>query len=138
MNHRPLILAALAGALGAISLAGCSSEPASAAASTDAAAYERVDAARAKEIMDTEDGYVILDVRTQAEYDEGHIPGAVLLPHDTIAEDAACALPDTDQLVLVYCRSGNRSKQAAQALADQGYTNVVEFGGIKDWPYEIE
>lgn len=70
--------------------------------------------------MDTEDGYVILDVRTQAEYDEEHIPGAVLLPHDSIAKDAACALPDTDQLILVYCRSGNRSKQAAQALVGAG------------------
>ena len=88
--------------------------------------------------MDTEDDYVILDVRTQAEYDESHIPGAILIPYDTVATAAEDALPDKDQLILVYCRSGNRSKQASQALVDLGYTNVVEFGGINSWPYEVE
>lgn len=88
--------------------------------------------------MGTEDDYVILDVRTQAEYDQGHIPGAILIPHDTVATAAEDALPDKDQLILVYCRSGNRSKQASQALVDLGYTNVVEFGGINSWPYEVE
>ena len=87
-------------------------------------------------IMDEETDYVILDVRTQAEYDEGHIPGAVLVPHDTIKGDVP-ELPDKKQLILVYCRSGNRSKQAAQALADAGYESVVEFGGISTWPGEI-
>lgn len=138
MNRRPLILAVLVGSLAAIPLAGCSNEPGPAAASTDASTYEQVDAKRAKELMDTEKGYVILDVRTQAEYDGGHIPGAVVLPHDAVTENAARTLPDKDQLILVYCRSGNRSKQASQALADLGYTNVVEFGGINDWPYEVE
>ena len=88
--------------------------------------------------MDTEDDYVILDARTQAEYDEGHIPDAILIPHDTVATAAEDALPDKDQLILVYCRSGNRSKQASQTLVDLGYTNVVEFGGINSWPYEVE
>lgn len=100
--------------------------------------YQQVDAETAKELMDTEDDYVILDARTQAEYDEGHIPGAILIPHDTVATAAEDALPDKDQLILVYCRSGNRSKQASQALVDLGYTNIVEFGGINSWPYEVE
>ena len=79
------------------------------------------------------------DVREQHEYDSGHIPGAVLLPVGTIAEDTAAAvIDDLDTVVLVYCRSGNRSKTASQALTDLGYTNVYEFGGINDWPYEIE
>lgn len=106
--------------------------------SSDSGSYQQVDAETAKELMDTEDDYVILDVRTQAEYDEGHIPGAILIPHDTVATAAEDALPDKGQLILVYCRSGNRSKQASQALVDLGYTNVVEFGGINSWPYEVE
>ena len=100
--------------------------------------YQQVDAETAKELMDTEDDYVILDARTQAEYDEGHIPGAILIPHDTVATAAEDAPPDKGQLILVYCRSGNRSKQASQALVDLGYTNIVEFGGINSWPYEVE
>lgn len=100
--------------------------------------YQQVDAETAKKLMDTEDDYVILDARTQAEYDEGHIPGAILIPHDTVATAAEDALPDKDQLILIYCRSGNRSKQASQTLVDLGYTNVVEFGGINSWPYEVE
>ena len=100
--------------------------------------YQQVDAETAKKLMDTEDDYVILDARTQAEYDEGHIPGAILIPHDTVATAAEDALPDKGQLILVYCRSGNRSKQASQTLVDLGYTNVVEFGGINSWPYEVE
>lgn len=106
--------------------------------SSNSSSYQQVDAETAKEIMDTEDDYVILDARTQAEYDEGHIPGAILIPHDTVATAAEDALPDKDQLILVYCRSGNRSKQVSQALVDLGYTNVVEFGGINSWPYEVE
>ncbi len=106
--------------------------------SSDSSSYQQVDAETAKELMDTEDDYVILDVRTQAEYDEGHIPGAILIPHDTVTTAAEDALPDKGQLILVYCRSGNRSKQASQTLVDLGYTNVVEFGGINSWPYEVE
>lgn len=106
--------------------------------SSDSSSYQQVDTETAKELMDTEDDYVILDVRTQAEYDEGHIPGAILIPHDTVTTAAEDALPDKGQLILVYCRSGNRSKQASQTLVDLGYTNVVEFGGINSWPYEVE
>ena len=96
--------------------------------------YQQITQEVAKEMMDTQE-VVILDVREQHEYDSGHIPGAVLLPVGTITEDTAAAVIDElDTVVLVYCRSGNRSKTASQALADLGYTNVYEFGGINDWP----
>lgn len=100
--------------------------------------YRQVDAKTAKTIMAKNTDYVILDVRTQEEYNEKHIPGAVLIPDYEIFERAEQELPNKARLVLVYCRSGNRSKKASQILADLGYTNVVEFGGIKDWPYETE
>lgn len=87
----------------------------------------------AVEMMETKADYILLDVRTRDEYKEGHIPGAVCIPNETIGEDAIDELPDKDQIILVYCRSGNRSKQAAGKLAAQGYTNVYEFGGIIDW-----
>ena len=92
----------------------------------------------AKEMMDTQE-VIILDVREQDEYDSGHIPGAVLLPVGTIDEDTAAeVIPEKDSTVLVYCRSGNRSKTASSALAELGYTNIYEFGGINTWPYETE
>lgn len=100
--------------------------------------YSQVDAAKAKQFMETEQNYVILDVRTDSEFSEGHIPGAMLIPDYEIEEKAESMLKDKDQLILVYCRSGNRSKGAAETLAKLGYTNVVEFGGIIDWPYETE
>ena len=100
--------------------------------------YQQITQEAAKEMMDTQE-VVILDVREQHEYDSGHVPGAVLLPVGTITEDTAAAVIDElDTVVLVYCRSGNRSKTASQALVDLGYANVYEFGGINDWPYEIE
>ena len=102
------------------------------------AAYVNITAQQAKEIMDTETGYVILDTRTQEEYDEGHIPGAILIPYDEILQKAEGVLADKDQLILVYCRSGRRSKLAAEDLVKLGYTNIKEFGGIIDWPYEVE
>jgi rhodanese-related sulfurtransferase len=86
--------------------------------------------------MDSEKDYVIIDARTQEEFDGGHIPGAVLIPEYEIADRAEKELPDKNQLILVYCRSGRRSKIASQALVDLGYTNVKEFGGIIDWEYE--
>lgn len=100
--------------------------------------YVSISAQEAKQIMDTEANFLILDVRTQAEYDQGHIPGAVLIPDTEIRSKAAQTLPDKNQLILVYCRSGRRSKNAAQILAELGYTNIREFGGILDWPYEVE
>ena len=102
------------------------------------AVYMNITAEQAKEIMDTEKGYVILDTRTQEEYDEGHIPGAILIPYDEILEKAEGVLTEKDQLILVYCRSGRRSKLAAEDLVKLGYTNIKEFGGIIDWPYEVE
>ena len=101
------------------------------------AVYVNITAEEAKQIMDTEEGYIILDVRTQEEYDQGHIPGAILISHEEIAEKAEDVLTDKDQLILVYCRSGRRSKIAVEALVELGYTNIKEFGGIIDWPYEV-
>ena len=102
------------------------------------AVYMNITAKEAKEIMDSQKGYVILDTRTQEEYDESHIPGAIVIPYDQILEKAESVLTDKNQLILVYCRSGRRSKIAAEALVELGYTNIKEFGGILDWPYEVE
>ena len=100
------------------------------------ATYEQISGAEAKALMDSESGYVIIDARTQSEYDQGHIPGAILIPEYEIADRAEKELLDKDQLILVYCRSGRRSKIAAEELVKLGYTNVKEFGGIIDWEYE--
>ena len=101
-------------------------------------AYQQITQEAAKEMMGTQE-VIILDVREQDEYDSGHIPGAVLLPVGAIDEDTAAeVIPEKDSTVLVYCRSGNRSKTASAALADLGYTNIYEFGGINTWPYETE
>ena len=113
-------------------LAGCAQQQ------SQQAVYENITAQEAKHIMDTQTGYVILDVRTQEEYDERHIPGAILIPDYEIKEKAEQILQDKDQLILVYCRSGRRSKNAAKELAQMGYTNIKEFGGIIDWPYDTE
>lgn len=100
--------------------------------------YMNINAQQAKEIMDTETGYVILDVRTQEEFDSGHVPGAILIPDYEIKEKAPQVLTDKNQKILVYCRSGRRSKLACEELVNLGYTNLYEFGGINDWPYETE
>ena len=100
--------------------------------------YQQITQEEAKNMMDTQEA-IVLDVREQDEFDAGHIPGAVLLPVGTITKDtAAVVIPELDSVVLVYCRSGNRSKKASQALADLGYTGIFEFGGINTWPYEVE
>ena len=99
--------------------------------------YEQITPQKAKELMETESDYIILDVREQEEFDGGHIPGAILIPYTQINAKAEAMLPDPDQLILVYCRSGRRSKIASESLVGLGYTNVKEFGGINDWPYEI-
>ena len=112
-------------------LAGCGADK--------SAPYEQIDAETAYTIMQEQPDAVVLDVREQDEYDSGHVPGAVLLSLGTIDEQGAQAvIPAKDTTVLVYCRSGNRSKQAAEKLAALGYTAIYEFGGIRDWPYEIE
>lgn len=109
-------------------LTGCGAE--------DAPAYRQVSSDEAAAMMASESDYLILDVRTREEYEQSHIPGAVCVPNESIGSGELSALPRKDQLILVYCRSGNRSKQAAQKLADAGYTNIVEFGGILSWTGE--
>lgn len=99
--------------------------------------YEQITPVEAKKIMDTEKNYIVLDVRTEEEYNEGHIEGAILIPDYEINAKAESILKDKNQLLLVYCRSGRRSKLAAESLAALGYTNIKEFGGIIDWQYEI-
>lgn len=109
-----------------------------AAGTSEESSYTHISQEEAKEMMDTQD-VLILDVREQEEYDSGHLPDALLLPVGTITEESAAeVIPDKDTTVLVYCRSGNRSKTAAQTLAELGYTNIYEFGGITTWPYEVE
>ena len=102
------------------------------------AMYEQITAEEAKNIMDSGEEHIILDTREQDEFDEGHIPGAILIPYTEIENKAIELMPDKDKLILVYCRSGRRSKIAAESLAKLGYTDVKEFGGIIDWPYEVE
>ena len=120
--------------LAALLLAGCGKQT----VKTEEAALMNITAEEAKKLMDSESGYVILDVRTEQEYAEGHIPGAILIPDYEISEKAESVLTDKDQLILVYCRSGRRSKNAASQLEEMGYTRIREFGGILDWPYETE
>ena len=110
-------------------LSGCGTQQA-------ANGYQQITMDEAITLMEEEKDSIILDVRTQEEYSESHIPGAVNVPNETIGTDEIPELPDKEQLILVYCRSGNRSKQASEKLAALGYTNVKEFGGINDWPGE--
>ena len=113
-------------------LAGC------AAPSEEEKTYRQVTAEEAAVIMEEESDFIILDVRTAEEFAEKHISGAVNIPNETIGTEEIAELPDKNQLILVYCRSGNRSKQASAKLAELGYTNVVEFGGINDWNGAVE
>ncbi|MDO4276667.1 MAG: rhodanese-like domain-containing protein [Eubacteriales bacterium] len=100
-------------------------------------AYHKISAEKAKEMMDA-GGVTIVDVRRADEYAESHVPGAILVPNETIEQEAADALPDKEAVLLIYCRSGNRSKQASDKLVEMGYTQVYDFGGIIDWPYDTE
>lgn len=115
--------------LALVFLAGCT-------APAGEAEYRQVGMDEAVTMMEEESDYIILDVRTPEEYSERHIPGAVNIPNESIGTEEIPELPDREQLILVYCRSGNRSKQASGKLAALGYTNIVEFGGINDWPGE--
>ena len=128
MKKRFLVLAA------ALLLSGCTASPEESGGKIN---YQQVTAAEAVSLMDTEEEYIILDVRTREEYENEHIPGAICIPNETIGAKEIPELPDKNQLILVYCRSGNRSKQAAEKLAALGYTNIVEFGGIIDWPGDM-
>lgn len=99
--------------------------------------FQKITQEEAKERMRRDDGHLIVDVRRPDEYAEGHIPGAICIPNETITDTAPQELPDQDQILLIYCRSGNRSRQAAEKLVKLGYTNVYEFGGITEWNGEI-
>ena len=126
MKHIALLILALS-----LLLTACSSTPAK-------PQYQQITQEEAKAMMDAQE-VIILDVREEDEFNEKHIPEAVLLPVGTITEaSAAAVIPELDSVVLVYCRSGNRSKTASQALTDLGYTSIYEFGGINTWPYEVE
>ena len=111
-------------------LAGCT------APAESEATYRQISMDAAITMMEEESNYMILDVRTPEEFADQHIPGAINIPNETIGTEEIPELPDKEQLILVYCRSGNRSKQASEKLAALGYTNIVEFGGINDWPGE--
>jgi len=117
----------------ALTLTGCAA-PASV---SETNIYRQITMKEAVEMMEKEENYIILDVRTEEEFAAGHIPGAMLLPNETIGTEELPQLPDKKQLIMVYCRSGNRSKQASAKLVRLGYTNIVEFGGINSWPGEV-
>ncbi len=140
---RTMICVLIAG----IMMAGCTAQPGQTPpsgvpeepvqpAAEEKAPYVKITAEEAKKIMD-EQPAVVVDVRTQEEYEEGHIKDAVLIPVDTIEKEAGKVLTDKSAVILVYCRSGNRSKTASEALINLGYLNVYDFGGIIDWPYEV-
>ena len=117
----------------ALLLTGCAAP----APAPEANAYRQISMQEAVEMMEKEENSIILDVRTHEEFAAGHIPGAIVIPNETIGTEEIPQLPDKDQRIMVYCRSGNRSKQASEKLVKLGYTNIVEFGGIIDWPREI-
>lgn len=138
---KKIILLALAIITVATVFAGCTQKTGNEqteATQVNIGTYYQIPQDEAKRIMDEESNYIIVDAREQSEYDEGHIKGAIVIPYTEIEQKAEEMLPDKEQLILVYCRSGRRSKIAAQSLANMGYTNVKEFGGIIDWQYGIE
>ncbi len=121
-------------------LTGCGNagnDSADVTSENSSATYTQISQEEAKEMMGKDDDHIVVDVRRADEYAAGHIPGAILIPNEEIGTEQPAELPDLDQIILIYCRSGNRSKQASQKLADMGYTNVYEFGGIIDWTGEV-
>ena len=121
----------IAAAAISLTLAGCGAQ------SSGSASFNQISSSEAIEMMSENTGYQIVDVRTQAEYAGGHIPDAICIPNESIDENVTSMLPDKDQMLFIYCRSGNRSKQAANKLANLGYTNIYEIGGINSWGGEI-
>ena len=128
---KKIISLLLTGLLFTLTAAGCGAAPA------EAPAYRQISMSEAKTLMENESDFLLLDVRTPQEFADGHIPGAVNLPNETIGSEKPELLPDQEQLILIYCRSGNRSKQASEKLAALGYTNIMEFGGINTWNGDI-
>lgn len=120
----------------ALCLTGCNAGISKESSSTVMTGYKQISQDEAKDMMARDDGHIIVDVRRQDEYDAGHIPGAILIPNESIDKERPKELPDLDQIILVYCRSGRRSKEASEKLAKMGYTNIYEFGGIITWPGE--
>ena len=121
-------------------LTGCGNagnDSADVTSENSSATYTQISQEEAKEMMGKDDDHIVVDVRRADEYAAGHIPGAILIPNEEIGIEQPAELPDLDQIILIYCRSGNRSKQASQKLADMGYNNVYEFGGIIDWTGEV-
>lgn len=116
---------------------GCSGANQKTGGSDKAQSYTQISQEEAREMMTKDDGHIVVDVRRQDEYDARHIPGAILIPNESIGTEQPEELPDLDQIILIYCRSGNRSNQAAQKLFDMGYTNIYEFGGINTWTDEV-
>ena len=130
------IIAALVAAAAGL-LIGCAAKSTLTENTGEYSGYKQITQEEAKDMMAQDDGHIIVDVRRQDEFAAGHIPDAVCIPNETIDKMKPAELPDTEQIILIYCRSGNRSKQAAQKLVDMGYTNIYEFGGIIDWDGEV-
>ena len=126
------LLSVIAALVFLLALSGCG------AAEKEGSVYMNINAEKAKEMMESLEEFVLLDARSEEEFSEGHIPGAIVIPHEEISERAESEIPEKEVPVFVYCRSGRRSKIAAEALVSLGYSEVYEFGGIIDWPYEIE
>lgn len=126
------LLSVIAALVFLLALSGCG------AAENEGSVYMNINAEKAKEMMENLEKFVLLDARSEEEFSEGHISGAIVIPHEEVSERAEAEIPEKDVPVFVYCRSGRRSKIAAEALVALGYSEVYEFGGIIDWPYEIE
>lgn len=145
MKRTVIVLGLAAGLI--LQMAACSAPPAGSAetpgnkpdtaSESSGAAYHKITAEEAKRMIDA-GGVIIVDVRTKEEYEEKHIPGAILVPLETIGDNQPEALPDKEAVLLIHCRTGRRSKQASDKLSAMGYQNLYDFGGIVDWPYETE
>lgn len=136
MGHKKLKPVIILAVMGTLCINGCQTSISGSNNQETENAYMKISAEEAKEIMDSTDDFVLIDVREADEYDDGHIEDALLIPYGEIGERAETELPDKEQTILVYCRSGRRSAIAAQTLTDLGYTDVRDFGGIIDWPYD--
>lgn len=134
---KPRIVSLLLLIITAMLLFGCNKESQADTNKAEKAIYRKISAQEAKEIMDKTNNYVLVDVRTVQEFNSGHIEGAVLIPSNLINGTSIKELPDKKALILLYCRSGRRSADAAERMLEMGYTNIYDFGGIIDWPYEI-
>lgn len=132
------VIVMLLAVMGTLCMNGCQTDVSGGEKNTVESAYMKISAEDAKKIMDGAEDFVLVDVREEDEYVAGHIAGALLIPYGEMKERAETELPDKEQTILVYCRSGRRSAIAAQTLSELGYTDVWDFGGIIDWPYDTE